>query len=198
MDNYRLERKQRIERNRKLRQYRNVNKLTYLGIFVTAAIITIAAASSRTDKITYVDMAKMTSIESIELNNSKTDKVAAQVETTTEATSYEDITDDTVDESADDLSANDSDEETTQNVPETSDEQKVGEDSANNLDLGARVQVTADTLYVRAEMSTDSDIVGIASMDDEFYVLEKEGEWVLVNYQGQDGYVKAEFLKSAE
>lgn len=198
MDNYRLERKQRIERNRKLRQYRNVNKLTYLGIFVTAAIITIAAASSRTDKITYVDMAKMTSIESIELNNSKTDKVAAQVESTTEATSYEDATDDVVDESTDDVPANDSDEEITQNVPETSTEQKVDEDSANNLELGARVQVTADTLYVRAEMSTDSDIVGIASMDDEFYVLEKEGEWVLINYQGQDGYVKAEFLKSAE
>lgn len=197
MDNYRLERKQRIERNRKLRQYRSVNKLTYLGIFVTAAIITIAAASSRTDKITYVDMAKMTSIESIELNNSKTDKVAAQVETTTEATSYENVTDDTVDEPADDVSANAFDDETTQNVPETSSE-SVGVDSANNLDLGARVKVTADTLYVRAEMSTDSDIVGIASMDDEFYVLEKEGEWVLVNYQGQDGYVKAEFLKSAE
>lgn len=197
MDNYRLERKQRIERNRKLRQYRNVNKLTYLGIFVTAAIITIAAASSRTDKITYVDMARMTSIESIELNNSKTDKVAAQVETTTEATSYENVTDDTVDETADDVSANAFDDETTQNVPETSTE-SVSVDSANNLDLGARVQVTADTLYVRAEMSTDSDIVGIASMDDEFYVLEKEGEWVLINYQGQDGYVKAEFLKSAE
>lgn len=197
MDNYRLERKQRIERNRKLRQYRNVNKLTYLGIFVTAAIITIAAASSRTDKITYVDIAKMTSIESIELNNSKTDKVAAQVETTIEATSYENVTDDTVDEAADDVSDNAFDDETTQNVPETSSE-SVGVDSANNLDLGARVQVTADTLYVRAEMSTDSDIVGIASMDDEFYVLEKEGEWVLINYQGQDGYVKAEFLKSAE
>ena len=44
MDSNRLERKKRIERNRKRRLYRNVNNLMYAGIFVMAAIITIAAA----------------------------------------------------------------------------------------------------------------------------------------------------------
>ncbi len=193
MDNYRLERKQRIERNRRLRQYRNVNKLTYLGIFVTAAIITIAAASSRTDKITYVDMARMTSIESIELNNSKTDKVAAYVESTTEATTFDKDVEDTVDETL----VNDAETETTQNIPESTTEQNIDEGVAD-FELGSRVQVTADTLYVRDEMSTDSAIIGLASMDDVYYVLGKDKGWILINYQGQDGYVKAEFLKNAE
>ena len=40
MDSNRLERKKRIERNRKRRLYRNVNNLMYAGIFVMAAIIT--------------------------------------------------------------------------------------------------------------------------------------------------------------
>ena len=63
MDSNRLERKKRIERNRKRRLYRNVNNLMYAGIFVMAAIITIAAAVSRNNKIEYVDTAQMASTE---------------------------------------------------------------------------------------------------------------------------------------
>ena len=83
MDSNRLERKKRIERNRKRRLYRNVNNLMYAGIFVMAAIITIAAAVSRNNKIEYVDTAQMASTESIRVNNSNTDKVAAKAEETT-------------------------------------------------------------------------------------------------------------------
>ena len=74
MDSNRLERKKRIERNRKRRLYRNVNNLMYAGIFVMAAIITIAAAVSRNNKIEYVDTAQMASTESIRVNNSNTDR----------------------------------------------------------------------------------------------------------------------------
>lgn len=75
MDSNRLERKKRIERNRKRRLYRNVNNLMYAGIFVMAAIITIAAAVSRNNKIEYVDTAQMASTESIRVNNSNTTRL---------------------------------------------------------------------------------------------------------------------------
>ena len=171
MDSNRLERKKRIERNRKRRLYRNVNNLMYAGIFVMAAIITIAAAVSRNNKIEYVDTAQMASTESIRVNNSNTDKVAAKAEETTKKSKKKVVT--------------------TEEAVETTTRE-------NNLELGGRIKITADTLYVREEASADSSVLGMASTGDEFYVLGKEGDWVLVNYQGNDGYIKAEFAESAD
>ena len=180
MDSNRLERKKRIERNRKRRLYRNVNNLMYAGIFVMAAIITIAAAVSRNNKIEYVDTAQMASTESIRVNNSNTDKVAAKAEETTKKSKKKVVTTEEAVESTTSVEA-----ETT----------TTGE---NNLELGGRIKITADTLYVREEASADSSVLGMASTGDEFYVLGKEGDWVLVNYQGNDGYIKAEFAQSAD
>ena len=182
MDSNRLERKKRIERNRKRRLYRNVNNLMYAGIFVMAAIITIAAAVSRNNKIEYVDTAQMASIR---VNNSNTDKVAAKAEETTKKSKKKVVTTEEAVESTTSAEA-----ETTE--PETT---TTGE---NNLELGGRIKITADTLYVREEASADSSVLGMASTGDEFYVLGKEGDWVLVNYQGNDGYIKAEFAQSAD
>lgn len=179
MDSNRLERKKRIERNRKRRLYRNVNNLMYAGIFVMAAIITIAAAVSRNNKIEYVDTAQMASTESIRVNNSNTDKVAAKAEETTKKSKKKVVTTEEAVES------------TTSVEAETTTEE-------NNLELGGRIKITADTLYVREEASADSSVLGMASTGDEFYVLGKEGDWVLVNYQGNDGYIKAEFAQSAD
>ena len=158
MDSNRLERKKRIERNRKRRLYRNVNNLMYAGIFVMAAIITIAAAVSRNNKIEYVDTAQMASTEKkVVTTEEAVESTTAEAETTTE--------------------------------PETTTTRE------NNLELGGRIKITADTLYVREEASADSSVLGMASTGDEFYVLGKEGDWVLVNYQGN---IKAEFAESAD
>ena len=178
MDSNRLERKKRIERNRKRRLYRNVNNLMYAGIFVMAAIITIAAAVSRNNKIEYVDTAQMASTESIRVNNSNTDKVAAKAEETTKKSKKKVVT--------------------TSVEAETTTEPETTTTGENNLELGGRIKITADTLYVREEASADSSVLGMASTGDEFYVLGKEGDWVLVNYQGNDGYIKAEFAESAD
>ena len=179
MDSNRLERKKRIERNRKRRLYRNVNNLMYAGIFVMAAIITIAAAVSRNNKIEYVDTAQMASTESIRVNNSNTDKVAAKAEETTKKSKKKVVT-------------------TEEAVESTTTEPETTTTRENNLELGGRIKITADTLYVREEASADSSVLGMASTGDEFYVLGKEGDWVLVNYQGNDGYIKAEFAESAD
>ena len=178
MDSNRLERKKRIERNRKRRLYRNVNNLMYAGIFVMAAIITIAAAVSRNNKIEYVDTAQMASTESIRVNNSNTDKVAAKAEETTKKSKKKVVT--------------------TEEAVETTTEPETTTTRENNLELGGRIKITADTLYVREEASANSSVLGMASTGDEFYVLGKEGDWVLVNYQGNDGYIKAEFAESAD
>lgn len=185
MDNNRLERKKRIERNRKRKLYRDVNNLMYVGIFVMAAIITIAAAVSRNNKIEYVDTAQMTSTESIRVNNSNTDKVAAKAEETTK----EEKTTPTTEAAA---------ESTSVATTETTTEPETTTTGNNNLELGGRIRITANTLYVRAKASADSEILGMASTDDVFYVLGKEGDWVLINYQGNDGYIKAEFAESAD
>ena len=181
----RLERKKRIERNRKRRLYRNVNNLMYAGIFVMAAIITIAAAVSRNNKIEYVDTAQMASTESIRVNNSNTDKVAAKAEETTKKSKKKVVTTEEAVES-------------TTAEAETTTEPETTTTRENNLELGGRIKITADTLYVREEASADSSVLGMASTGDEFYVLGKEGDWVLVNYQGNDGYIKAEFAESAD
>ncbi len=186
MDSNRLERKKRIERNRKRRLYRNVNNLMYAGIFVMAAIITIAAAVSRNNKIEYVDTAQMASTESIRVNNSNTDKVAAKAEETTKKSKKKVVTTEEAVES------------TTSAEAETTTEPETTTTGENNLELGGRIKITADTLYVREEASADSSVLGMASTGDEFYVLGKEGDWVLVNYQGNDGYIKAEFAQSAD
>jgi hypothetical protein len=81
---------------------------------------------------------------------------------------------------------------------ETTTEPETTTTGENNLELGGRIKITADTLYVREEASADSSVLGMASTGDEFYVLGKEGDWVLVNYQGNDGYIKAEFAQSAD
>lgn len=182
MDSNRLE---RIERNRKRRLYRNVNNLMYAGIFVMAAIITIAAAVSRNNKIEYVDTAQMASTESIRVNNSNTDKVAAKAEETTKKSKKKVVTTEEAVES-------------TTAEAETTTEPETTTTRENNLELGGRIKITADTLYVREEASADSSVLGMASTGDEFYVLGKEGDWVLVNYQGNDGYIKAEFAESAD
>lgn len=186
MDSNRLERKKRIERNRKRRLYRSVNNLMYAGIFVMAAIITIAAAVSRNNKIEYVDTAQMASTESIRVNNSNTDKVAAKAGETTKKSKKKVVTTEEAVES------------TTSVEAETTTEPETTTTGENNLELGGRIKITADTLYVREEASADSSVLGMASTGDEFYVLGKEGDWVLVNYQGNDGYIKAEFAESAD
>ena len=128
----------------------------------------------------------MASTESIRVNKSNTDKVAAKAEETTKKSKKKVVTTEEAVES------------TTSAEAETTTEPETTTTGENNLELGGRIKITADTLYVREEASADCAVLGMASTGDEFYVLVKEGDWVLVNYQGNDGYIKAEFAESAD
>lgn len=68
---------------------------------------------------------------------------------------------------------------------------KVKVATVNNID---------DSLNVRSEASTDSEILGTAEAGDEFEVVAQDdtSEWVEISYFGQNAYVFAEFVTISE
>ncbi len=54
--------------------------------------------------------------------------------------------------------------------------------------------VTTDTLKIRREMSTDSSVIDLAANGQELTAVEELGDWVSVKYNGEIGYVSAEFV----
>lgn len=57
------------------------------------------------------------------------------------------------------------------------------------------VMMTGDNVNVRAQNNTDCDILGKAKKGESFEKVENVDEWTHILYNGQDGYVKTEFLK---
>ena len=58
--------------------------------------------------------------------------------------------------------------------------------------------ITEETVRMRKEPTTESDIVTLLSQDFEVEILAKEGTWYKVNYKDYTGYVSAEFVKIDE
>lgn len=59
----------------------------------------------------------------------------------------------------------------------------------------AKGTVTGNTVRVRENASTDSEIVTNVFKDDKVTVLEKSGDWYKVKYEEFEGYVYGEYLK---
>jgi uncharacterized protein YgiM (DUF1202 family) len=57
--------------------------------------------------------------------------------------------------------------------------------------------VTADTLRVRQEPSTDAEIVALMSKGEEVEVVAHSGDWIQVNVDNETGYVSSEFVSCA-
>lgn len=148
--------------------YKHGNTIMYGIIFLLASLITIGAASNRTDKITYIDEKQI--VESVAKSNAETQKLAVNQN------------DETIDE---DTSA----EETTI-IEETTVEETTAEETVST----STIKVTADTLSVRAEASLEAEVIGLVDMDQEFEAISTEGEWIQINYEGQTGYVNAAYV----
>ncbi len=58
--------------------------------------------------------------------------------------------------------------------------------------------VTADVLNVREEPNTESEIVDQIATGEEVSLVEDMGEWLKVDVDGEDRYVKAEFVEVAD
>ncbi|MCR5736553.1 MAG: SH3 domain-containing protein [Eubacterium sp.] len=170
----------RFER-RKLKQniYKHANAIMYTLIFFLASMITVFAAVQRNNDVEYVDQQELSivSTESIDVKNGESVKVAASKETTTII-------------------------EETSTVEETTVEETVAEETAAETEaqeeVSGQIRITADTLTVRADASQDADTLGLVDEGDVFDVISRNGEWIQIEYQGQTGYVNAEFVQDVE
>ncbi len=52
-----------------------------------------------------------------------------------------------------------------------------------------------ETLRVRKEASLDSGVLGLLAMGEDVEAIEEDGDWVSINYEGETGYVAAEYVK---
>ncbi len=57
------------------------------------------------------------------------------------------------------------------------------------------VEITTETLNLRKEATTDSDIVALISIGDECEVLGEKGDWYKVKYKDYTGYISKEYAK---
>ena len=62
-----------------------------------------------------------------------------------------------------------------------------------NIAKAATVEITTETLNLRREPSTDSDIVAQISIGEECELLGEEGEWYQVSYGDYTGYISKEY-----
>ena len=54
---------------------------------------------------------------------------------------------------------------------------------------------TTDECNVRAEASTDAEILGVISADEQVEKKGTDGEWVQIDYDGEIGYIRGDLLQ---
>ena len=60
-----------------------------------------------------------------------------------------------------------------------------------------KATVNADGLRVRKEASTESGILGQVEKGDSYVVVSEEEDWVVVDYEGENGYISADYVTTA-
>lgn len=71
---------------------------------------------------------------------------------------------------------------------------KDDEELAKSVSTRVAIAET-DNLNIRAEMSTEGDIIGQASMNQQLLVLEETDGWVKVSADEEEGYVSGDFVR---
>lgn len=59
-------------------------------------------------------------------------------------------------------------------------------------------KVTYDTVRIRKEANTDSEILTVASLNEKVEIIEKEGDWYKVKYSEFTGYIRNDMLEVEE
>lgn len=62
----------------------------------------------------------------------------------------------------------------------------------------ATATVTADTLNLRSQASTDSSIVKLLNKGEKLEIISDDGDWIKVNSNGAEGYVSKEYVEINE
>ena len=67
-------------------------------------------------------------------------------------------------------------------------------DGSTNAEDGTLL-TTTDECNVRAEASTDADILGVISAGEQVEKTGTDGEWVQIDYDGETGYIRGDLLE---
>lgn len=57
-----------------------------------------------------------------------------------------------------------------------------------------QAKVNGQTLRVRVDASTDSEVLGMVTEGDVFEVVSQEDGWVAIDFEGEDAYISAEYV----
>ena len=73
---------------------------------------------------------------------------------------------------------------------------RYGEEAGMSTEAEDGTMLTAsEECNVRAEASTDADILGVISAGDQVQKTGTDGEWVQIDYDGQTGYIRGDLLE---
>lgn len=72
----------------------------------------------------------------------------------------------------------------------------LGEEAVVSTEAEDGTMLTAsEECNVRAEASTDADILGVISAGDQVQKTGTDGEWIQIDYDGQTGYIRGDLLE---
>ena len=60
--------------------------------------------------------------------------------------------------------------------------------------LGVTGKITAETIRIRAEATTDSKIIEIGNAGEKVDIVGLEGDWYKVSFKGKTGYIYKDYL----
>lgn len=68
----------------------------------------------------------------------------------------------------------------------------------SNKSMATTAIVNTDTLKLRKEASTDSDVLSLLNLGEKLEVIEKAGDWYKVKVNNKTGYVSKDYIKVSE
>ena len=71
-------------------------------------------------------------------------------------------------------------------------EESVSSDSQD--ETGTTVVIAVDTLNVRSQKEQDSEPLGWANQGDEFTIISQDAQWVEIDFNGNNGFVKRQYV----
>lgn len=71
-------------------------------------------------------------------------------------------------------------------------EESVSSDSQD--ETGTTVVIAVDTLNIRSQKEQDSEPLGLANQGDEFTIISKDAQWVEIDFNGNNGFVKRQYV----
>lgn len=72
----------------------------------------------------------------------------------------------------------------------------LGEEASVSTDAeDGTMLTTTDECNVRAEASTDAEILGVISAGEQVEKKGTDGEWVQIDYDGETGYIRGDLLE---